>query len=175
MRKKQQNLAAVSPCPVTNEKIQWGCRRSFVCVFLWLFVWVVGLVFYGPKQKICCLLIHKIDTVDAMLRVGGKSGFCLVAPNHSLLPSNHSMLPPNDSFSPANNRWISKNKWKIWIGTAENKEIESSFRRACRVVERFALLWLIFRLLRPKCRREISGSIFFLVNESRKSWSGRWS
>ena len=64
-----------------------------------------------------------------MLRVGGKSGFCLVAPNHSLLPSNHSLLPPNDSFSPANNRWISKNKWKIWIGTAENKEIESSFGR----------------------------------------------
>lgn len=175
MRKNSKIWLQFPPARLTNEKIQWGCRRSFVCVFLWLFVWVVRLVFYVRKQKISCLLIHKIDTVDAMLRVGGKSGFCLVAPNHSLLPSNHSLLPPNDSFSPANNRWISKNKWKIWIGTAENKEIESSFRRACRVVERFVLLWLTFRLLRPKCRREISGSIFFLVNESRKSWSGRWS
>ena len=96
--------------------------------------------FYGRKQKICCLLIHKIDTVDAMLCVGGKNGFCLVAPNDSLLPSNHSLLPPNDSFSPANDRRIGKENRKIWIGIAENKEIESSFRRACRVVERFALL-----------------------------------
>ncbi|WP_311353722.1 hypothetical protein [Alloprevotella tannerae] len=78
--------------------------------------------------------------MDAMLRVVGKNGFRLVAPNYSLLPSNHSLLPPNDSFSPANNRRIGKNKWEIWIGIAENKEIESSFRRACRVVERFALL-----------------------------------
>lgn len=175
MRKKQQNLAAVSPARLTNEKIQGGCHRSFVCVFLWLFVWVVRLFFYGRKQKISCLLIHKIGIVDAMLCVGGKNGFCLVAPNHSLLPSNHSLLPPNDSFSPANNRWISKNKWKIWIGTAENKEVESSFRRACRVVERFALLWLTFRLSRPKYRREISGAIFFPVSGYRKSWSGRWS
>ena len=96
--------------------------------------------FYGRKQKISCLLIHKIDTVDAMLCVGGKNGFCLVEPNDSLLPSNHSLLPPNDSFSPANNRRIGKENRKIWIGVAENKEIESSFRRACRVVERFVLL-----------------------------------
>ena len=163
------------PVRLTNEKIQWGCRRSFVCVFLWLFVWVVRLFFYGRKQKIYCLLIHKISAVDAMLRVGGKSGFCLVAPNHSLLPSNHSLLPPNDGFSPANNRRIGKENRKIWIGTAENKEIESSFGRACRVVERFALLWLTFRLSRPKCRREISGAIFFPVSRYRKSWSGRWS
>ena len=175
MRKKQQNLAAVSPARLTNEKIQGGCHRSFVCVFLWLFVWVVRLFFYGRKQKISCLLIHKIGIVDAMLCVGGKNGFRLVPPNDSLLPPNHSLLPPNDSFSPTNNRRIGKENRKIWVGIAENMEIESSFRRACRVVERFMLLWLTFRLLRPKFRREISGSIFFLVNESRKSWSGRWS